>query len=197
MLAGWDGKPGGGFTITSDARGLPQRGLRMTEMRGGRNMVKRVVLLLILSCGLLVHAVAATPAQTVPDVFVTSFRMDAYPPLARQANVDGDVTAVLHLNGDGTVAGITDVNGPDLLRGEVDMVRSWAFLVPDRRPRQLAIILRYSLRGEPRREASTLIKASLPYLIEITTNPTTEGLGARNRKRTPEIPKANTCFRCG
>jgi hypothetical protein len=167
-------------------------------MRGGLYaMLRRLVLLLLVSCGLLTHAAKAATAQTVPDVFVTSFRMDAYPPLARQANVDGDVTAVLHLNGDGSVAAITDVNGPDLLRGEIDMVRSWAFLVPDRRPRQLAIILRYSLRGEPRREASTLIKASLPYLIEITTNPTTDGMGARKGKRTPEIPKANTCFRCG
>lgn len=159
-------------------------------------MLRRLVLLLVCA-GVLTHAANAAPAQTVPDIFVTSFRMDAYPPLARQANVDGDVTAVLHLNGDGTVAAITDVNGPDLLRGEIDMVRSWAFIVPDRRPRQLAIILRYSLRGEPRREASTLIKASLPYLIEITTNPSTESLGTRKGKRTPDIPKANTCFRCG
>lgn len=160
-------------------------------------MWRRVVLLLLACAGLLTNAAKAAPAQTVPDVFVTNFRMDAYPPLARQANVDGDVTAVLHLNGDGTVAAITDINGPDLLRGEIDMVKSWEFIVPDRRPRQLAIILRYSLRGEPRRDASTLIKASLPYLIEITTNPTTDSLGARKGKRTPEIPKANTCFRCG
>lgn len=159
-------------------------------------MLQRV--LLLLTCvGLMSCAASAAPAQVVPDVFVTSFRMDAYPPLARQANVSGDVTAVLHLNGDGSVAGITDVNGPDLLKGEVDLLKTWEFIVPDRRPRQLAIILRYALRGEARREASTLIKASLPYLIEITTNPTTESLGARKGRRNSDVPKANTCYRCG
>lgn len=159
--------------------------------------MKRVLLLVLLCGGLLSCMAYAAPAQTVPDVFVTSFRMDAYPPLARQANVSGDVTAVLHLNGDGSVAAITDVSGPDLLKGEIDSLKSWAFLVPDRRPRQLAVILRYSLRGEPRREASTLIKASLPYLIEITTNPSTDNMTGRKMRRTPDIPKANTCFRCG
>lgn len=158
----------------------------------------RRVLWLLTICGALLSPLAyASPAQTVPDVFVTGFRMDAYPPLARQANVSGDVTAVLHLNGDGSVAAITDVNGPDLLKGEIDSLKSWQFLVPDRRPRQLAVILRYALRGEPRREASTLIKASLPYLIEITTNPSTDNISGRKTRRNPDIPKANTCFRCG
>jgi hypothetical protein len=159
-------------------------------------MLQRGMLLLV-CVSLMSYAAGAAPAQVVPDVFVTSFRMDAYPPLARQANVSGDVTAVLHLNGDGSVAGITDINGPDLLKGEVDLLRSWEFIVPDRRPRQLAIILRYSLRGEARREASTLIKASMPYLIEITTNPTTESMGGRKARRSPDVPKANTCYRCG
>lgn len=159
-------------------------------------MVRRV--LVLIACATMLSCAAyAAPAQSVPDVFVTSFRMDAYPPLARQANISGDVTAVLHLNGDGTVAAITDVNGPDLLKGEVDLIRTWEFLVPDRKPRQLAIILRYSLRGEARREASTMIRASLPYLIEIITNPSIDSMGARKPRRTPEIPKANTCFRCG
>jgi len=155
------------------------------------------VLLLLACVGLMSCVANAAPAQVVPDVFVTSFRMDAYPPLARQANVSGDVTAVLHLNGDGSVAGITDVSGPDLLKGEVDLLKTWEFIVPDRKPRQLAVVLRYSLKGDPRREASTLIRASLPYLIEITTNPTTDSLGARKGRRTPDVPRANTCYRCG
>ena len=143
------------------------------------------------------YAVYAAPSPVVPDVFVTSFRMDAYPTLARQNNVDGDVTAVIHLAGDGTVTAITDVNGPDLLRGEVDLIKTWEFIIPDRKPRDLAIILRYSLKGEPRRDASTSIKASLPYLIEITTNPAPDAVNLHRGRRTPDIPKANTCFRCG
>lgn len=159
-------------------------------------MLKRVLLPILFLITLTSFTAYAAPAQVVPDVFVTSFRMDAYPALARQNNVDGDVTAVLHLAGNGTVTAITDVNGPDLLRGEVDLIKTWEFIVPDRKPRQLAVILRYSLKGEARRDASTLIKASLPYLIEITTNPAPEAT-MRRGKRTPDIPKANTCFRCG
>lgn len=160
-------------------------------------MLKRTLLPLLL-IGLLTSCVAyAAPAQVVPDVFVTGFRMDAYPPLARQASIEGDVTAVIHLSGDGTVSSITDVNGPDLLRGEVDLIKSWQFIVPDRKARQLAVILRYSLKGEPRRDASTFIKASLPYLVEITTNPAPDAVGARKAKRSPDLPKANTCYRCG
>ncbi len=152
-------------------------------------MLKRTLLpiafvLILTSC-----AAYAAPVQVVPDVFVTSFRMDAYPPLARQEKVEGDVTAVVHLNGDGSVAAITDINGPDLLRGEVDMLKTWDFIVPDRRPRQLAVILRYALKGEARKDASTLIKASLPYLIEITTNPSTEGMGERKKQAHSRYPK--------
>lgn len=160
-------------------------------------MLERKLLPILFAAILTSCAAYAAPAQVVPDVFVTSFRMDAYPPLARQASIEGDVTAVIHLNGDGSVAAITDVNGPDLLRGEVDMLKTWSFIVPDRRPRQLAVILRYSLKGDPRKDASTLIKASLPYLIEITTNPSPEGMGERKTRRSPDIPKANTCYKCG
>ncbi len=160
-------------------------------------MLKRVLLAVVLVAGFSSGAAYAAPAQAVPDVFVTSFRMDAYPPLARQASIEGDVTAVVHLNGDGTVVAITDVNGPDLLRGEMDMIRQWNFIVPDRKPRELAVILRYTLKGEPRRDASTLIRASLPYLIEITTNPAPESIsGRKGGRRTPDIPKANTCYKC-
>jgi len=166
-------------------------------LSGAKTMLKRVVLPLLLAIVFTSCTVYAAPAQVVPDVFVTSFRMDAYPTLARQNNVDGDVTAVIHLAGNGTVTAITDVNGPDLLRGEVDLIKTWEFIVPDRKPRELAVILRYSLKGEARRDASTSIKASLPYLIEITTNPAPEATNSRRGRRTPDIPKANTCFRCG
>lgn len=163
----------------------------------GRAMLKRVFLPMVLLALLTSCTAYAAPTQTVPDVFVTGFRMDAYPPLARQASIEGDVTAVLHLSGDGSVSAITDISGPDLLRGEVDVMKTWQFLVPDHKSRQLAVILRYSLKGEPRKDASTFIKASLPYLIEITTNPSPDAIGARRGKRTPDIPKANTCYRCG
>ncbi len=159
-------------------------------------MLKRTILPILF---VLVTAgcIYASAAQVMPDVFVTGFRMDAYPPLARQSSVEGDVTAVIHLNGDGSVAGITNVSGPDLLRGEVDVIRTWNFIVPDHKARELAVILRYSLKGEPRKDATTSIKAALPYLIEITTNPAPDAAGAHKARRTPDIPKANTCYRCG
>ncbi len=160
-------------------------------------MLKRAILpilLIALTAGCTAYASAA---QVVPDVFVTGFRMDAYPPLARQSSIEGDVTAVIHLNGDGTVSAITNISGPELLRGEVDVIRTWNFLVPDHKARELAVILRYALKGEPRRDATTSIKASLPYLIEITTNPAPNAEGAHKARRTPDIPKANTCYRCG
>lgn len=160
-------------------------------------MLKRMLLPMLLIAITASCAAYGATAQTIPDVFVTGFRMDAYPPLARQASIEGDVTAVIHLSGDGTVSAITDIAGPDLLRGEVDVIKTWQFIVPDRKARQLAVILRYALKGEPRKDASTFIKASLPYLIEITTNPSPDAIGARKGKHTPDIPKANTCYRCG
>ena len=189
MPGGWGESQAAGFTITSSPE------FRAFVGRAN-SMLRRVLFLLAFAIALTSCSFAAS-AQAVPDVFVTSFKMDAYPPLARQANVAGDVTAVLHLNGNGSVAAITDVNGPELLRGEVDLVKTWEFVIPDRKPKQLAIILRYSLKGEARREASTMIRASLPYLIEITTNPSTDSMGVRKGKRNPDIPRANTCFRCG
>jgi hypothetical protein len=147
-------------------------------------MSKRLLFSMLIFLALASCVAYAVPSAVVPDVFVTSFRMDAYPALARQNNVAGDVTAVVHLAGDGTVTAITDVNGPELLRGEVDVIKTWGFIVPDRKPRAMAVILRYSLKGEPRRDASTSIKASLPYLIEITTNPAP---GAVNYRRSRGI----------
>jgi hypothetical protein len=150
------------------------------------------ILLLMLSVGLFLPAVAAPQS-----VYVVRFRLDGYPSIARQANVAGDVSVNVHLNADGSVSSLSDVKGPDLLRGEAELVRTWQFVVTDGKAKVLPIILRYTLRGEGRREASTLIIASLPQMVEITTNPTADMPIVRRGRPNPEIPKSNTCYRCG
>ena len=122
--------------------------------------------------------IIARGQQPGPCVNINEFTIDGYPPLARQARVEGDVIASIQLRKDGTVASILSVTGPDLLKGSADAVRSWRFDVGDNSLRRVQITFRFKLSGpEDIRNVVARVKGKLPYLFEITTNPTSEKPG--------------------
>lgn len=63
-----------------------------------------------------------------PSVRPVSFALPGYPPLARLANVEGDVTFQVNVAADGTVSTFTVVAGVPLLRPTVEAeVKKWKF----------------------------------------------------------------------
>jgi Gram-negative bacterial TonB protein C-terminal len=114
--------------------------------------------------------------KSVPKVL--ELIVGGYPPLARQARIQGAVTAVVEISEDGAVSSIADIEGPSLLRGATASLKMWRFDVSDSSLRRLRITMRFVLSGpEDVRNVLLKTKVTLPYLIEITTNPTSEKPG--------------------
>jgi TonB family protein len=107
------------------------------------------------------------------QVIVKRFRIPGYPPLARQARVEGLVRAVVNIRGDGTVESVSNVAGPALLKDYVaDALKQWTFQPQGRQPVSLPIEFRYVLRGpEDERNIIHEISGSLPNQVDIVTNP--------------------------
>jgi TonB-like protein len=103
------------------------------------------------------------------------FVLTGYPPLARQARVEGEVSAVLHLDENGAVQSISDVQGPALLRDAIVVVKYWQFFVEDHQPNESKFTFRFLLDG-PERENTVKMQIGFaePGIIEIKTNPTTK-----------------------
>ncbi len=108
------------------------------------------------------------------SVFVRKFKVFGYPPLARQARVQGTVSALVHIGSDGRVASVSNVNGPPLLiHAVVEALKSWEFALPNNKPAELRMTFDFSLRGKEARECYvTEVSGSLPSSIQIMTNPT-------------------------
>jgi len=114
---------------------------------------------------------------------VSEFIVEGYPPLARQARVQGDVTALVRISEDGTVSSISQVAGPALLRGAADTLKNWRFDIRDTTSREVHFTMRFILSGpEDVRNLTMRVKGRLPNLVEITTNPTSEKPGPDVRR---------------
>ena len=130
---------------------------------------------------------ATITAQTQRDQNLTprlsEFIVQGYPPLARQARVQGDVTALVRINEDGTVSSVSQVAGPAMLRGAADNLKNWHFDVQGTTSRDMRITMRFVLSGsEDVRNLTLTVKGKLPNLVEITTNPTSEKPGPDVRR---------------
>ncbi len=114
------------------------------------------------------------PVQGEHDqsVFVKNFSIPGYSPVARQALIQGDVSAVIHVGADGNV-GEVDVEGQPLLREPLaEVLRSWKFINLSHQPQQENITFRYILQGKGTDTyAKTTVSGELPGVIEIVTNP--------------------------
>ena len=117
--------------------------------------------------GALIH-----PARVPTPICVKFFAVPRYPALARQANVQGEVTATVHLRSDGSVESVSDPQGPSLLQDStVKALGSWRFEVTQEDKRTLTVTFRYTLKGPPdRRLLVHEVSGLLPDHIEIVSN---------------------------
>lgn len=112
------------------------------------------------------------------QLHVHRFTIPGYPAMARQARVQGDVSALVHVNGNGKVEELSDFEGPALLQGALDSLKEWEFILPEEKPTTIRITFRFVLSGPERKENVVMnIRGSLPALVEIVTNPTSEKPG--------------------
>jgi hypothetical protein len=68
------------------------------------------------------------PFEDPGDIFVKDFVIPQYPPIARQVQVQGDVTAIMHIRADGSLGYVSDVEGPPLLQDATyKALKQWSF----------------------------------------------------------------------
>lgn len=113
------------------------------------------------------------PQSTQTKVHLRKFQIPGYPPLARQAWVQGKVEVTVHLRSDGTVDSVSDITGHPLLASRVaDAVKSWEFEPPGHDSMVLVIEFEYVLKGpQDERNVVHQISGTLPTHCEVVTNP--------------------------
>lgn len=88
--------------------------------------------IIILVIALLLLLFATGYSQQTPDTYITSLQMPCYPPLARQARLQGTARIKLRVAGDGSVASAEAIEGPSLLtKAAIDNIRTWKFGTSD------------------------------------------------------------------
>jgi outer membrane biosynthesis protein TonB len=149
-------------------------------MRTSRT-VAAVVVALVVAFAATITAQAQSRENLTPRV--SEFIVEGYPPLARQARVQGDVTALVRIGEDGTVSSISQVAGPAMLRSAADNLKNWRFDVQGTTSREVHFTMRFILSGsEDVRNLTMRVKGRLPNLVEITANPTSEKPGPDVRR---------------
>ena len=106
-------------------------------------------------------------------VYVREFSIPGYPPIARNALVQGEVAANVRLAESGAVDEVTIVRGHPLLAGHVqNWLKQWHFGFAGRRTDTLELTFTFVLEG-PASDAyrPTEVSGSLPQNIRISTNP--------------------------
>ncbi len=67
-------------------------------------------------------------SQGSPDFYINSLQMPCYPPLARQAQVQGDVKVKVEVAKDGTVTSAVPIEGSAILQAaSVQNAKTWKF----------------------------------------------------------------------
>jgi hypothetical protein len=95
----------------------------------------------------------------------------SYPLLARQARINGDVSAVVRVNPSGSVISVSEVRGDPLLAYAVEAaLKEWTF--GGSTVSTIPLVFRFSFEGEARDDRlETKVFAALPQFIEIKINP--------------------------
>jgi TonB family protein len=90
---------------------------------------------------------ATSYSQPKWDAYITSLQMPCYPPLARQARIQGIVRVKLTVAGDGSVASAEAVEGnPVLSRAAVANVQTWKFgTTEQQQPEPTIVVFDYKL----------------------------------------------------
>jgi TonB family protein len=95
--------------------------------------------------------VGVVQAQGSPDLYISSLQMPCYPPLARQAKIEGQVTMKIQINKDGSVGSAEAVEGIALLRvASLDNVKTWKFGAGpgETVTRETRVVFEYRLEGD-------------------------------------------------
>jgi len=132
-----------------------------------------VGLVVIAAVGLSTNGTGQPQATIGQSVFVKNFNIPGYPPVARQALIQGTVAATLHLRADGSVSEISDLNGPALLVGGVrDSLKSWTFGFMTSPASETKVFFRFRLEGAHDQMITQYrVSGTLPEAIDIVTNP--------------------------
>jgi TonB family protein len=121
----------------------------------------------LLSLGLLLLGSLITAAGQ--EQRIVSLEMPAYPPLARQARVQGLVTIEIEVDKDGVVSLANLVDGHPLLKAEaMQNVRTWKFRADA--PLKTTVVFDFRMRDEPAQPSVRVVFDSYRR-VEITTNP--------------------------
>jgi Gram-negative bacterial TonB protein C-terminal len=129
---------------------------------------------------LLLLFVSGARPQTTPRVCVKHLVSPAYPPLARQARLQGILTANLHIRSDGTVRDVTVSTDEPLLRdhpllqSEIQrVVRQWTFECIGCASAEFEHSVRftYLLDGEDSDQRNQTVAMDLPNEITISDTP--------------------------
>lgn len=91
--------------------------------------------------------------QGSPDYYITSLQMPCYPPLARQARVQGQAKIKIEVGKDGTVTLAEAIEGSPILKdASLPNARTWKFgggQGVDLSRLKTTIVFDYKLEGEP------------------------------------------------
>ena len=96
---------------------------------------------------------ASGHAQGSPEFYIASLQMPCYPPLARQANVQGEAKVRIEVGKDGMVTFAEALEGNAILRAaSVPNVRTWKFGAgqgEDLSKLRTTVVFEYRLEGDP------------------------------------------------
>jgi len=106
-------------------------------------------------------------AQQLPEPILDSAQMPQYPPVAREARIEGEVKVSFLLNGSGEVASLEVLSGHPMLRDSTAAtVKSWKFRLPKnlfRTEWKYETTFRYHLSG---RELQSNETAKLTVVVD-------------------------------
>ena len=132
---------------------------------------------------LMILATLSTPGILITDkpeeICVRKLVSPRYPPLARQARLQGNVQLNVTLNEQGVPSELTLIDGPPLLvRAASDAVMNWQFCSRGVEPlngRMLSIVVSFRLEGKQSDGWSpTEVRLLSPFNLEIITSPPQE-----------------------
>lgn len=108
-------------------------------------------------------------------LYVTSFFVEQYPVIIRNARLQGVVRMRVKVNQDGNVVGVDVVERTEraLVPLAKASVEKWKFRPTDLLPVTIPVLITFEFQGEPTAHvAKSRIEADLPCSVKIITNPT-------------------------
>lgn len=122
---------------------------------------------------LAVVILAAAHSTAAQEFFPTRLESFAYPLLASQARIEGDVELLVTVGADGAVTDAKATKGHQLLaKAAMEAIRRWRFA--ERCPEngratggQFVLKVRFSFEGDPRQRPRSKLRYIYPDLVEV------------------------------